>query len=295
MTDYQTKQRQRNMIVGSFVIIALGAFFWMLLRFRDLPLAVSKFKSFNVLVYFPEAPGVQKDTPVQYCGYQIGRVMKVAPPQLQDGSHKVGITMAIEKRYSDISEAVDFYVMKRGLGSSFIELRLDPVKVAESNTYLCDETTRYDGQVGMASDFFPPEVQAALPDLVDAITDLTNNINIVIGDTDNQANIKKTLENFQFATAQLNDTLKSVEQITDIGAEKITLVSDQLEQTLAQTQQLIAKIESGDGTAGKLVNDGRLYENLLESSEELKMLLEQLKQWTDEVQEDGVKVKTKIF
>jgi hypothetical protein len=88
MTDYQAKQRQRNMIVGSFVIIALCAFFYMLFRFRDLPQVVSKFNSFEILVYFPEAPGVQKDTPVQYCGYQIGRVVKVAPPQMRGGSHK---------------------------------------------------------------------------------------------------------------------------------------------------------------------------------------------------------------
>ena len=77
MTDYQTKQRRKNMVVGLFVIVALCVFVWMLFRFRELPLAVSKLKSFNVLVYFPEAPGIQSDTPVQYCGYQIGRVMKV--------------------------------------------------------------------------------------------------------------------------------------------------------------------------------------------------------------------------
>ena len=65
------------MVVGIFVIAALFIFVWMLLRFRELPLVVSKIKSFNILVYFPEAQGIQSDTPVNYCGYQIGRVPKI--------------------------------------------------------------------------------------------------------------------------------------------------------------------------------------------------------------------------
>jgi phospholipid/cholesterol/gamma-HCH transport system substrate-binding protein len=302
MTDYQTRQRKRNMVVGLFVVFAIITFFAFLWRFRDLPLIVSKMNSFEVLVYFPEAPGVQKDTPVQYCGYQIGRVMKVAPPQLREGSHKVGVTMSIENKYADIPDQVEIVVMKRGLGSSFIELRLDPDKISTPQEYLTDKTVKNDGQVGMASDFFPPDVQAALPNLVDAIANLTNNINAVIGDPDNQASIKKTLNHLEESTIQLEKTLRSIEEFSNTSAvtvqtlgDRVILVTEQLEAGLSQTRQLMAKIESGDGTVGKLVNDGRLYENLLESSQELQILLEQLNQWADEVQEKGVKVKTKLF
>ncbi|MHC4290728.1 MAG: MlaD family protein [Planctomycetota bacterium] len=296
MTDYQTKQRQRNMIVGSFVMIALCAFFYMLFRFRDLPLAVTKLKSFEILVYFPEAPGVQKDTPVQYCGYQIGRVMKVAPPQLYDGSHKIGVTMAIEKRFPDIPEEVDIIVMKRGLGSSFVELRVDPAKITQADRFLKNETIKKAGQVGMASDFFPPEVQDKLEDLVDSMTALTENTNAIIGDSENQTNIKKMVANIEMASLQADATLQSVQKFSDIGAEKIEVIGDkvaiaaeQLEGTLSQMRQLLAKIDAGSGTAGKMVNDGRLYENLIESSRELKMLLKQLKEWAAD-SEKGLKV-----
>lgn len=298
MTDYQTKQRQRNMIVGGFVMIALVAFLYMLIRFRDLPLAVTKINSFEMLVYFPEAPGVQKDTPVQYCGYQIGRVMNVAPPKLYKGAHRVGVTMAIEKRYSDIPKDVDIYVMKRGLGSSFIELRLSPEKAAEAEEFLTEKTTKDDGQVGMASDFFPPEIQNKLEDLVDSITLLTANTNTIIGDSENQTNIKKMIANIEAASGQADETLRSVQKFSDVSSEKVQVVGDkvvlaaeQLEATLSQTRDLLAKIDNGDGTAGKLVNDGRLYENLIESSRELHMLLDQIKQWVDQAQEEGVRIK----
>ncbi|HOK96200.1 MAG TPA: MlaD family protein [Anaerohalosphaeraceae bacterium] len=302
MTDYQTRQRQKNMVVGVFVLIALIAFLWMLFRFRDLPLAVSKIKSFVVLVYFPEAPGVQKDTPVNYCGYQIGRVMNVAPPQVYEVNglkfHRVGVTMAIENRYTDIPKNVDIYVMKRGLGSSYIELVQDPQKTALAEGFLEDKMVLENGKVGTTSDFFPPQIQAKLENLVDSIAALADNANQIIGDQDNQTNIKKMLANIEAATAQADTTLKSIQQFSDTGNEKVRQISDkiglaaeQLEGALSEFRQVMAKIESGQGTAGKLLNDGRLYENLIESSRELQMALQQIKEWAADAREKGIRIK----
>jgi len=298
MTDYQTKQRRKNMVVGLFVIVALCVFVWMLFRFRELPLAVSKLKSFNVLVYFPEAPGIQSDTPVQYCGYQIGRVMKVSPPQFYGDAHRVGVTLAIEKRYSDIPEEVDIFVIKRGLGSSFVELRVDPSKITQPDKFLSHGMEIDTGKVGMASDFFPPEVQSKIEDLVDSITTLSENTNAVIGDGENQMNIKKMISSIETAFAQADATMQSIQQLSDETAEKVQVAGDkiivaaeQLEGVLSESRQILETIESGEGTAGKMINDGRLYEDLLESSQELRMLLEQLKEWVGESSEKGLKLR----
>jgi ABC-type transporter Mla subunit MlaD len=200
----------------------------MLFRFRELPLAVTKFKSFDILVFFPEAPGVQSDTPVQYCGYQIGRVMKVLPPQLNGDAHRVGVTLAIEKRYSDIPEQVDIFVMKRGLGSSYVELRLDPSKITHPEKYLKHGMKIDTGRVGMASDFFPPEVQAKLEDLVDSITALSDNANAIIGDGENQMNIKKMITSIETAFAQADATMKSVQQLSDVTAQSFQGLADKV-------------------------------------------------------------------
>jgi phospholipid/cholesterol/gamma-HCH transport system substrate-binding protein len=297
MTDYQTKQKRRNMIVGVFVIFSLCVFVWMLFRFRELPLVVSKLKSFNVLVYFPEAPGVQPDTPVQYCGYQIGRVMKVSRPQLYGNSHRVGVTLAIEKQYVDIPEEADIFVMKRGLGSSFVELRVDPSKITRPDKFLRHEIEINTGKVGMASDFFPPEVQAKLEDLVESITALTENANAIIGDGENQTNIKRMITSIETAFSQADETMKSIQQLSDASAEKVQILGDnligaaeQLEGVLSESRQILAKLDSSEGTAGKMINDGRLYEDLLESSQELRMLLEQVKEWAAETREEGLRI-----
>lgn len=298
MTDYQTKQRRRNMIVGIFVLIALCVFVWMLLRFRDLPLFVSNLKSFDVLVYFPEAPGVQKDTEVRYCGYQIGRVAKVTPPELYGDSHRVGVELAIENDYSDIPEEVEIFVMKRSLGSSFIKVQMDPSKITRPDRFLRDEMVIDAGQVGMASDFFPPEVQSKLEDLVDSITTLSDNANAIIGDDENQMNIKKMIGSIETAFSQADATMQSIQKFSDTGVEKIEILSEkvilaaeQLEGVLSESRQILAKIESGEGTVGKMVNDGRLYEDLLESSQELRMMLEQIKELVAETREEGLRIK----
>ena len=164
MTDYQTKQKRRNLIVGGFVVIAFCAFVFLLFKFRDLPLFVSKFQSFEILTYFPEAPGIQKDTPVNYCGVQIGRVRHVADPQvtLADGGrkmHKVGVTISINDDFTDIPDDVEVVIMKRGLGSSYIELR--DTGQGEPKGFLKNEMV-LEGSISMASEFLPPEIQKKL-------------------------------------------------------------------------------------------------------------------------------------
>lgn len=320
MTDFQTRQRRQNMVVGGFVLLAFAAFVWMLFKFRNLPLFASQMRSYTVLVYFPDAPGIQRDTPVQYCGYQIGRVMSVAPPELHEGEgtgrsfHRVGVSIAIDKTFSDIPDHASVMIVKRGLGSSYITLNVDPEMPVKG--FLRADMMPLEGAVSSASEFFPPQVQKKLEDLVDSVTLLSQNTNAIIGDTDNQLHIKQTLENITLATAQANETLKSIRQFTNLGTERLNEVSANLDATLKSFRNLsevgaehieavafsldstlkefrlvLSKIHAGDGSAGKFINDGRLYENLLDSSKELEMALDQIKKWAADAREKGIRIK----
>ena len=145
MSDYETSERRRNLIVGVFVVGALCALLWLIFQFRDLPGAVTKLNSFPVLVQFPTAPGVQKDTPVQFCGYQIGRVTKVMYPEprrdLITGQvyHQILVVLSIDKKHVNIPSNVEVKLMTRGLGSSYIDLKVDPAYLPpldEPNAFL---------------------------------------------------------------------------------------------------------------------------------------------------------------
>lgn len=300
MTDYQTKQRRQNIVVGLFVVMGFTLFVVMLAVFRDLPLFVSRFNSFQVLVYFSEAPGIQKDTPVKFCGVQVGRVLNVSNPKTINTdqsrkTHKVGVTISVDSDYIDIPDSVDVVIIKRSLGSSHIEFQDNSPD--EPTDFLKDEMM-LSGVVGTASEFFPPDVQAKLENLVDSIAALADNANLIIGDKENQANLKKTFANLEEVSVQARDTLESFEKLSDTGTEQIdTLgsqvgaVAEELEAAISEMRQVMAKVESGEGTAGKLVNDGRLYENLLESSQELEMALEQIKEWASDARDDGIRIK----
>lgn len=303
MMDYAAQQRRRNLIVGGFVLIALCAFFWMLMVFGDLPVFVGKMRSYEILIEFPNAQGIGRDTPIQYCGYQIGRVLKVSPPVLvtdpegRPTGHVIKVVCLIDQQYQDIPWNVDVKLMRRGLGSSYIEFIWDPEKPLvpkypdnPRSVYLMDQMV-LSGTSGASSEFFPPEVEKKLENLVDAISALATNTNRIIGDADNQANIRKTLAAVSEATAQARDTLKSVQQFTNVGTEQLVRVADKLDLALTEFERVFAQINAGEGTAGRLVTDDRLYENLVDSTLELQMALEQIKKWAAEARDRGIRIK----
>ena len=303
MTDYNSLQKRKNYIVGAFVLIAFLAFLWMLGRFRDMPLFVSQANSFYVMAKFTDASGVQRETPVQFCGYQIGRVILVSPPayveNAQSGKswHEVRVTMAIDKKYKNIPSSVNVILMKRGLGSSYIELRenIDTpptprITDRPETKFLCDGLV-INGSMGLNSEFFPPATQEKLENLLDSITTLATNTNQIIGDEQNKTNIKKTLDRIAAAAEQTRQTLESVQEFSDAGTEKMTQVAEDLDAAAKEFREIMAKINSGEGSAGKFLNDGRLYENLLDSSAEMEMALEQIKKWAADAREKGIRIK----
>ena len=84
----------------------------------------------------------------------------------------------------------------------------------------------------------------------------------------NEQKLDSSLTNFEILTsnfAKLSDTLNNA------GLGK-TLSS--LETTMANLDKVISKIERGDGTLGKLMNDKELYSNLTDASRELDLLLQ---------------------
>lgn len=297
MSDYETIQRNRNMTVGIFVLMAMGAFVWLIFKFGDLPLAVTRLRAFDIYVQFSSAPGVQRDTPVRFCGYEIGRVTDIRPPKiLRDMKtnqfyYQSIIVLSIDKKYNNIPADVDIKLMTRGLGSSYIEILAKPETFDPNRLdakFLVDKIM-IQGSTGVASEFFPPESQQKLELLVEDLSVLIRSANDILGDKQNQENVKMALGNLSKAS---NQAAGAVEEFKKFFAEA-TYTSEELSKTVSQLRIILEKINSGEGTAGMLVNDGRLYEKLLENTEQLKMLLEDLKAFVKESSDKGVPIKLK--
>jgi phospholipid/cholesterol/gamma-HCH transport system substrate-binding protein len=267
--------------------------------FNELPGAVTTVRSFQIFVQFPSAQGVQEDTPVQFCGYQIGRVTGIMPPEerldknMGKTYHQTVCVLSIDRKYRTIPSNADIKVITRGLGSSYIDIQIDPDKELQpqdpnrpETVYLVNKMT-LQGSTGMASEFFPLESQRKLDKLTDDLSILINNTNEIIGDKQNKENIKKMLANLTEASEHAAEALEDFQKFSVAGTE----TGEELAKTVAELRLLIEKINSGDGTAGMLVNDGRLYENLIENTEQLQVLIDDIRNFIAEYRTDGVKVK----
>lgn len=328
MSDYEAVQRRRNIVVGGFALIGLFAFSWMVLKFGDMPAAVSQFRSFLVLARFSSAPGVQKDTPVRFCGYQIGRVTLVKPPamlpEVVNGQetgrifHQSVVVMAIEKKYNQIPANSRIRLMSRGLGSSYIEIKAplpweDP---PPSEEVLCNGCIMQ-GETGMTSEFFPEESQQKFEDLVDGIRAFVANANDILGDPNNKTNIHGILANINDASCKASTMLVQAEKTLSEASEAIqsyqalavtgqstlkhadvridelvtavSATSEELGKSAAQMRLLLEKINHGEGTAGKLIADARLYEKMLETTAQLQIVLNEAQRTFRGINERGLK------
>lgn len=324
MSDFERLEKQRNLIVGVFVALGLCAATWLVFKFGDMPATVSRFRSFLVYVQFQSAPGVQKDTPVRFCGYQIGRVVHVVPPEkrqaIVEGQPKgpkvyhTVVHLSINRKYVNIPDNSEIKLMTRGLGSSYIEIRAPLLDVSDPNAGFLGAGSWIQGSTGISSEFFPEESQQKLEELAVDLKALVNNTNTVVGDPVNQQYIKTALGNFAQVTAEASKTLVEARgaigdyrklaqagQVSlghaDTRMEELTLAlvgtSEELGEAATELRRMLANINEGQGTAGKLVNDGRLYERMLESSAQIEGLLEEMRRFVARSKDKGFPIKLK--
>ena len=319
MSDYETTQRRRNMIVGVFVVVGVFALVWLIFKFGDLPTAITKMGSFEVYVQFPTAPGVQTDTPVRFCGYQIGRVTKVMAPEIRKDMvtgleyYQTIVVLSIDKTYVNIPSNIEVKLMSRGLGSSYVEIKQYPEKPAEpldpnrpETVYLVDKIL-LQGSTGITSEFFPEESQQKLDDLVGGLKALIANANDILGNRSNKENLQKTISNLTEASHEAKQTieefrkfaiagtatLKNVDSKTEELVVAMVDTSEEIGKASAQMRLILEKINNGQGSAAMLLNDGRFYESLLEDTQQVQLLLEELKSFITQARNKGVPIKLK--
>jgi phospholipid/cholesterol/gamma-HCH transport system substrate-binding protein len=326
VSDYETTQRRRNMIVGIFVVVGIGALVWLIFKFGDLPSTVTKMGSFEVFVQFPTAPGVQTDTPVRFCGYQIGRVTKVMAPEIRKDMvsgieyYQTVVVLSIDKSYVNIPSNIEVKLMTRGLGSSYIELKQYPEKPEvpldpnRPETIFLVDKIWLQGSTGMTSEFFPEESQKKLDEVAEGLRTFISNANDIIGLPSNKENLQKMLANLTDASQQATETMQQAKQtieefrkfavagtttLTNVDAKAEELVvamvdtSEEIGKAATRLRQILETINSGQGSAAKLINDGRFYENLLENTHQLQLLLDEIKSFVAQARDKGVPIKLK--
>jgi phospholipid/cholesterol/gamma-HCH transport system substrate-binding protein len=96
------------------------------------------------------------------------------------------------------------------------------------------------------------------------------------------------------ASATMGDvrtTVKSANTNIDTIGKQVSAPHEQIAKTLETFQSIAAKIDNGQGTAGQLVNDPKLYQALVDSATQLNHTIADLNRLVEQWEQEGISFK----
>lgn len=230
----------------------------------------------NYYVQFSDITGLSSSSPVYADGFKVGVVKDI----IYDYSHTEGskVLIGVDKQLR-IPQGSSAEIVSDMLGNVKVNLLLanNPrEKVAPGGLI---KGMINDGAMGKLQDMVPA-VEKMLPKLDSIMTSL----NAIIADPairQSLHNVQTITDNLTTSTAQLNtlmaglnknvpgmmakanNVLDNTETLTaNLAAVDVASTMRQVDQTIANVQQLTAKLNSKEGSLGLLMNDTQLYDNL---------------------------------
>mgnify|MGYP000844552888 CR=1 FL=1 len=253
----------------------------------------------RVYAIYDNVEGLATSSPVTVNGHTIGKVMDIKFSE--DGSGKLKVLLLIEDEYefskNSIAELYETGLIggkaiaiipafdnaenaesgdilrgsiKEGL-SELVNRRLTPLQekietmMVSADSLLTNLNSVFDSKT-------KANLKNAIAELNGTLTSFrstSNSLNTLI--VNNQENLDSTLTNFNKLSSNLTTITDSVAK-SDLSG-----TIEELQSTLDGVNTLLASIESGEGSMGKLLKDDKLYDNLEGASKQLEQLLQDFK------------------
>jgi len=261
--------------------------------------------SVSYYAVYPKVSGLHPQSQVLIKGIAVGTVGNIALSSNSGG--EVIVQLNIRSRYNIPSDSEARIFTDGFLGGKAVE-----VVIGSSNNYLSrGDTLRSSIEVDLIEALTSEleNVKAAGGKIVDnfmetvtrintlleqnteAINMTMNNLSAISSDiksvtSSQNAHIQNLITNLSLFSASLNsssedltEALANINAITDsLKQSNLPLVIDSFAATVGQIDTLLEKINSGDGTMGKLVNDDALYDSLATSLGTLNRLMQDLQE-----------------
>ncbi|MEC3907910.1 MlaD family protein [Tamlana sp. 2201CG12-4] len=248
---------------------------------------------------FENVEGLVPSTPVTISGLSVGKVVDISFKP--DGSSKLVVKLLVDSSF-DFSKNSKAELYETGLiGGKAIAIvpAFDGAEKAQSGSYL--ESGKKAGLTDLVNQRLTP-LQEKIEKMMVSADVLLNNLNDVF-DEKTKANLKKsmselstTIASFKSTSVSLNQVIKNNQSHIDsvlTNANKLSgnlanitkKISDsnlgdainKLESTLKNFDSILAGMEKGEGSMGKLLKDDSLYNNLKGATGELEDLLRDIK------------------
>ena len=252
----------------------------------------------TVYAIYQEVEGLISGAKVSINGLSIGKISKI---DFLPNTTKILVTMDVREELNFSNKSIAMLYETGLIGGKAISIV--PVfdtqnVVKDSDTLL---TTVKPGLTELINRQIEP-LQIKIESMLSSADSLFAGVSNVL-DNETQVNLKRTLENLSITTNNLNKASLAAVEILDTNQEQLNATFSNIKDTsdnlrsitdsisnaqLSYTirsftksveglNKIVSTIESGRGTAGKLINDETLYQNLTDASRELESLLSDLK------------------
>ena len=278
------------LVIASILLFIWGYSF---LKGRDL------FSNYKTLyVQYDNVEGLAASAPVTINGLIIGKVSSI---KIQENSGKLVVELQIKSDFP-ISKTSEVNIYEPGLiGGKQIQIipNLQDKNLVQSGDFLKGRIVP--GLTALVGEKLTP-LQEKIEKMVVSADSLLTNLNTIL-DAKTKANLKSSLANLDATLAEFKVASKTVNTMLTSNESKISntmanvekasnnfsKISDsiakanigqtvkKLETTLASVDKVMADLQSGKGTMGKLLKDESLYNNFNNTSKELELLLQDLR------------------
>ena len=230
----------------------------------------------DYFIEFKDISGLSSSSPIYADGYQIGTVKDVIYDY--SGEHPTRVVVAIDKDMR-IPVGSTAEIVSDVMGNIKVNILLanNPrERVMPGGTIAGDVNG---GAFGKVAEMVPT-IEKMLPKLDSILT----SVNTLLADpalAQSLHNVQTITDNLTTSSAELNTLMKQINRNVPTMMAKANSVLDntdkltgnlaaldlqstkqQVDQTIANVQQLTAKLNSKDNTLGLLMNDASLYNNL---------------------------------
>ncbi|MBU2904266.1 MCE family protein [Arenibacter algicola] len=276
-------------------IIVLGGILLFILGFSYLKSTPLFDNSKTFYAVYHHVGGLQSGTQVTINGFTVGKVNDI---KFNDASGNLLVTFTVDNSFSfsknsnaelydtgiiggkgiQIKPVFDDAVMAKSgdtLPSStrpglteLVQQRLTPLqmKVEGAVTNADSLLMNFNDILDLKTKKDLRESIAGLNQLVKSFQGSANSLNQIL--TNNKDDLDKSISNLGVITDNFN---KLSDTLANAGLGK-TIKG--LQSTMGKINDMMVKIEGGEGSLGKLVNDKALYNNLADASRELDLLLQ---------------------
>jgi phospholipid/cholesterol/gamma-HCH transport system substrate-binding protein len=288
--------------VGILVTVALAALLWGLNYLKGKDVFTSRNTYYAV---YDNVDGLVKSNPVFMNGFRIGIVNAI--DFMPDKSGKLLVTLKIDRHVFVSKDAIakifnsdliGTKAMRIDLGASLTPANDDDTLFSELESGLAQQLGKQvgpikdktehlivslDSVVQMMHVMFDPATQNNLKSGIGHLNNSLASIDHMVSDDNGKlqlmiSNINSITGNLKSNQQQINNILNNISKVSDsLAAANFAETIRKADEVLAQSQEMLTKINQGKGSLGKMVNDQQLYDNLTATSHDLDELMKDLK------------------